>query len=229
MKKVYSRLLSFGLAVLVAFGMLIVPASEPVHADAGYYWGTVKYAKNITLYKISDYPDLYTINMGKKFKGASSVKIKSSKKSVLEDYGWSKGETEFYVQANKTGKSTLSIKVKKSGKTKTYKIKVKVVKGSNPFKSFKIGKKKVTSKFKKSPYVELNLAKNKKYKLAIKLKSGMKLKKIKSSVWNEETEKTVNKTLKNNKSFKLTKDDTTLEIRVYDKKSKITFTYWLYI
>ena len=217
MKKAFSRLLSVCLAIMVAFGLMIVPAAEPVHAD-GFVSGSVKYAKNITMYKMSDYENVYTIKMGSKLKGAKSVKIKSSKKSVFEPFGYYDGDKDIMGNAKKAGKATLTVKVKKGGKTKTYKIKVKVEKGSSPFKSFKVGKKNITSKYKNEQYADVKVANNSKQKIAIKLKSGKKIKSMKYTT----------KSIKNNSTIKVKKEDPNLYISIYDKKSKITFYYYLY-
>lgn len=227
MKKVLSRLLSMSLAVMVAFGLMIVPSAVPVHAD-GFVCGSVKYAKKITLYAIEQDVNVYELKMGTKLKNAKSVKVTSSKKKVLEPFGYYKGEKNLYINARKAGSATLTVKVKKSSGTKTYKVDVKVKKGSVPFKSFKVGKKNITSKYKHTQYAEVKVANNSKQKISIKVKNGCKVKSIKCNVWNEKTEKHNTKTINNNSTIKVKKENTDLYISIYDKDSKITFSYYLY-
>ena len=198
----------------------------PVHAD-GFVSGFTKYSKKMTMYTGSKYGNVYSINMGKKTKGAKKVTVKSSNKKVLEPFHFGKPSNDVMASAKKPGKATLTIKVKKGNKTKTYKIKVKVKKRVNPFKSFKVGKIKATSKFKRDQLVDVNVANNSKKKISIKLKSGYKLKKIVCTTWNPDNGEGKEKTIKNNSTITAKEDLTNLYIRIYDSKTKTTFAYYV--
>ncbi len=228
MKKVLSKVLSLCIAVMVAFGLIIVPAAAPAHAD-GFVSGSIKYRKSMTLYSGSEYGNVYLIKMGSKLKGAKSVKIKSSNKKVLEPFGYYKGDKDLMANAKKSGKADLTVKVKKGGKTKTYKIKVKVEKSGNPFKSFKVGKKNITSQFKSEQIADCRVKNNSKQKISIKPKSGMKIKKIQFSTYDFETDKSIRKNIKNNSTVKVKKDETNIYVELYEKKSKITYCYYVFM
>ncbi len=225
MKKVLSRIATLTLAVFVAFGLIIAPATASVHADM-FEGSYVKYAKKITLYANPKSDSYYTIKMGKRLKGADSVKVKTSKKKVLAPEYY-EGDTDLLVNAKKAGKAKLTITVKKGGKTETYKINVTVEKGKNPFKSFKIGKKNLTSEFKNSAFCNYKVKSSSKQKISIKLQSGMKIKKMLFHYYDPKADSDANKTIKNNSSIKL-RGDAAIILNIYDKKSKVTFTYMVY-
>lgn len=233
MKKVLSRVMSVCLALMVAFSMVIVPSVVAVHAD-GAVLSEAKYAKTVKYYVGAEYGELVMLNMGSKLKGAKSVKITSSKKSVVKPFSYQKGDGNYIIlNLKKKGTAKLTITVKKSGKTAKYKTTVKVLKYSNPFQSFKIGQKSVTTKFKKTMVADYNNKINEKQKISIKVKSGKKIKKITYCALNFETEEEINKTIKNNSSVKLIKDNETwmesITVTVYDSKTKTTSWFSLYL
>lgn len=226
MKKVLSRVMSICLAFMVAFSMMIVPSVVAVHAD-GAVLTEAKYAKTVKYYVGAEYGEMVTLNMGSRLKGAKSVKITSSNKSVVKPFSYQKGDgNRIFLQLKKKGSAKLTITVKKSGKTTKYKATVKTLKYSNPFKSFKVGSKSVTSKFKKTMIAYYKNKLNSKQKISIKVKSGKKIKKIEYNAYNFETEETIEKTLKNNSSVKLIKDNQdwaeSIWVTVYDSKTKTT-------
>ena len=233
MKKVLSRLLAVSLSFMVAFGLLIVPATESANAD-GAVLSVAKYAKTVKYHTGATYSDVVVLDMGSKLKGAKSVKVTSSKKSVVKPFSYDKSwGGGLLLNIKKKGTAKLTIKVRKGSKTKKYKVKVKVVKYKNPFKTFKVGKKNFASKFKKSMIADYHNSLGSKQKVSVKLSGGKKLRKITYYAFNYESDKEITKNIKNNSTIKLIKDtqNTTewLTVVDYDTKTKTTSSYILYL
>ena len=119
----------FVLTVVITVALMLVLQGEVAHAD-GAASSVIKPAKKITLFKVSN---------GEKdscyIDGGNVISVKSSKKKVISAM---KG-TPALLWVKKTGKTKLTIKMKKNGKVRKYKCKVKVVKYKNPIKSLTIG------------------------------------------------------------------------------------------
>ena len=102
-------------------------------------------------------------------------KVKSSNKKVASVTTRKEGaDVEVCLKLKKQGMTNLSYKVKKNGKTVTYKIKLCVYK--NPFKTLKVGNANYKSQFNGGDYSTLEIGKG---KVKIKLKKGWKVKSIK--------------------------------------------------
>ena len=102
-------------------------------------------------------------------------KVKSSNKKVASVTTRKEGsDVEVYLKVKKPGTTNLSYKIKKKGKTVSYKIKLNFFK--NPFKTLKVGKVNYKSQFNYSEYSTLCEGKG---KVIIKLKKGWKVKSIK--------------------------------------------------
>lgn len=220
MKQAIQRIASLMIAVMVAFGLLIVPAVTPAYA-----WlpnGSIEYAEKMTLYVDKDGSECwYTVEMGSKLKGADKITVKSTKPKVAKPEQY---DDVFNIIAKKPGKTTITAKVKKNGATKTYKIKVTVKKlsYSSPFKSFKIGKKKLGAQFKQMGVAYYPVKRSTKQKISISLKKGYELKKIVIRKFKKDD--ILVKNIKNNGEVKI-KNGEPIEVYVYDKNNNITYQY----
>ena len=102
-------------------------------------------------------------------------KVKSSNKKVASVATRKEGSgVEVYLKVKKPGTTNLSYKVKKNGKTVSYKVRYNFYK--NPFKTLKVGKANYKSQFNNGDYSTLMMGKG---KVSIKLKKGWKVKSIK--------------------------------------------------
>ena len=108
-------------------------------------------------------------------------KVKSSNKKVgtvvtkKAEYGDTANDISVYLKLKKTGKTTVTYKVKENGKTKSYKTKLVVYKYKNPFKTLKVGKVNYKSDFKGCDYSTRESSKG---KITVKVKKGWKVKGI---------------------------------------------------
>ena len=223
-----ARLGLWCIALCLAAAVILIPQTEKALASPV---NKTAYHKNLT---ISDADKYIEIDMGKKAKGAKKITVKSSKKSVIKP---SAGEKDFYrsayINVNKTGKATLTIKVKKKSGTKTYKCKVKVVKYKKPVTKFALGARNYAGSYSKGTYGMIrNTAAS--AKLSVKAAKGWKIKKIKytASAYNKDSRKytKISKTLKNNKSVSLKTAagwSQQIAVTVYNKKQKLTETLTL--
>ena len=134
---------------------------------------------------LDEYIYLETKNYGGRIRAKSSsfklVSVKSSNKKVLtaaRAKSGSDGTLACKVKLKKTGKATVTLKLKhlSSGKTITYKKVYTVKKYANPIKTLKIGKKSLASKFKSATYY--GQGKKLSGKLQIKTKNGWKVERI---------------------------------------------------
>ena len=225
-----SRITSLCLAFIVAVGMIIIPSTIDVSADSGPS-GTFKYAKKVTVMAETD-GTMYGAKMGSRLKGAKSVSITSSNSKVVEAREYDKyTKDRIWFTAKKPGSATLTVKAEKSSGTKTYKIKVKVIKYSNPFKSFKIGKKNITSKFKRTEAVNYRNKQTGSQRITVKMKPDWKIKRIEFYTNNEETDDAVAKTIKSGKKVNLHGDSDkyheSFVIYIYNTKTKVTGVAYL--
>lgn len=222
MKKTLLKLLSVAMAFAVAFTGMVIPQTQDSHAD---FLGVEKnYSKNIKVQRISkeDYEELL-LYMGKDFPSSGKVKVTVSNKSVLK-YSSHSGSL-LWFSYKKPGTTNVTIKVTKSGKTKTYKTKITVYNYENPFKVFKVAGSNRKKRFNKEYYSNTVKIKSKSTKVKITPKKGWELKSIKCN----------NKKIKNNSKIKLKKEEYSsyygadLEVRMKNKKSKQTTTFYMYV
>lgn len=175
LRKITSMLLAF----MLVFTCMIIPATSIVNADSPMIHTKYKTSATVTRISTVSY-DYIWLDMGKKIYNAKSVKVKSDNNSVVsfdsENHGKDYGT--IYLLAKKSGTANLTIKIKKSSGTNTYKMKIKVVAYENPFKSFKIGTKNIKKKYNKSNWYDMEIAKAK-VKINITPKAGWTIKKIK--------------------------------------------------
>ena len=222
--------LSFIIISLMAVGIVMQTATA--HADAVPVM--TFYGKSISAPYFSKY--WYQIDMGSRFKGASKVTIKSSNKKVFAPDPLDKEAFKYhciYGEAKKKGSCTITIKVKKSSGTRTYKCKFRTVKYQNPFSSFKLGSKKLQSKFKKFHAASF-VNKAKSAKIKIKAKKGWSIKKIvyERNEFVEGKTKITKKTIKNGSTIKFKPGDEyvfeTIYVTMYNKKLKEKVQFVLY-
>lgn len=140
------------LIVLMAI-MLAIPVLQVTEVEAA---SKVKLAKKMTVTYYAKEKIRYNteVHILGEFKASDKVKIsklKSSNPKVLKvstlrtDY-----DQRLILDARKAGTSTVSFKATVNGKSRNYECVVKVVKYQNPFKTFKVGSKNYTSKYKNS-------------------------------------------------------------------------------
>ena len=228
-KNTSQKLLAAVLSMFIAFSLVIIPETLISHADGLMVQDVIEFSNGAT-YKVI--PDYYEIKMPKALKGAKKVTVSSSKKSVVEAYEWTKGEKTIPFFAYKKGTATITVKVKKSSGSKTYKFKVKVVERNTPFKTIKVGSKSVKSGFKQLNYADLEMDKACKKKITVKPANGWKVKKITFEYRNLETDKTTRKTVKNGGtiSFKNPqKYSNDVYIRMYNNKTKTYANFRIYV
>lgn len=223
-QRIVTRAALWGIALCLAAAVILIPQTEqaaaaPVNKQA--------YKKSLTISNVDKYIE---IDMGKKAKGAKEITVKSSKKSVIKPAsGWK----SVYVNVKKTGKATLTIKVKKKSGTKTYKCKLKVVKYKKPVTKFTLGARNYAGSFSKGTYGMIRNA-SASAKLSVKAAKGWKVKKIKytASAYNRASRKYTNisKTLKNGKNVSLKTAagwSQQITVTLYNKKQKRTETLTL--
>lgn len=156
MKKTIKRGIVLAVAFVMAFALVITPRTFESNAEL-YARKTYKYSKSIKHYAYSGdmRNEFFSIKMGKKLDKKSKVKVSVSKKSVVKYIA--RDGKELYFKAKKAGKATLKIKVKKGSRTKTYKVKLKVIAYKNPVKRFTINGVDITSQFNKDTYIDYKL------------------------------------------------------------------------
>ena len=138
-------------------------------------------------------------------KTSAITNLKTSKKSVAKVFkDVPDGKTAAVaILPKKAGTTTITFKVKYNGKTIKGKTKFIARKYSSPLKSFKVGSKNFTSKFKKTGHLQVDKAL--KGKLSIKLKSGYKISQMSIYSWSGGS---FVKEPKNNKSVNVPKGKT---------------------
>lgn len=216
------KALAFVLSAIVAFVMVIVPASVEVNADGSPKY--VPYSKNVTVYKFTDkFENYYGLDLGKKGANAKKITVTSSKKKVLADID--SYDSEIIFRANKTGKTTLNITVKKkSGTVKKYKINVTVKKYVSPIKSIKIGKSAYTKRLGNKTNLKFKVS-GKSAKLSVKLKKGWTIKNVEYyAMYNGEEEDLtdISRKYKNNSVIKFQKSEDYSEYVSFTLKEKAT-------
>ena len=170
--KNYKKALSLMLVLCMTLVSVFAFAPLTANADGG---GIVrKYAKTITISKASP---AVLIDMGKRIKGAKSVTVTSSKKSVATVAKNGKKFGDPFVTIKKPGTTKITVKVKKGGKTKKYVIKFKVVKYKNAIKSATLAGKNY-NKYKKKTDATISLTSGASGKINVKANKGWKVKKI---------------------------------------------------
>lgn len=222
MKKIRT-LLSMLLVLCLTVTSVLVFSAADVSADAGYI--DMKYAKKITVSTESPYIRLV---MKSKLKGAKSVKVTSSNKSVVKTYKYKKSGGGIFIELKKPGTSKLTIKCKKNGKTKKYKCKVKVVKYKNPVKSLKIAGLEIGKKFNKKAVYSGDMGDERTGVIKVVPAKGWKVKKIVETTFKSNSSKFVEKTIVNNKtkiSLEYNKDYTVV---MYNKSRNQTETLYIY-
>jgi hypothetical protein len=226
------------LVLCIALAAAALIPTETVKADSIL---TVSYAK--TMVVSTGGSGEYYCEMSGSVKNIKKVKVTSSNKKIIYIGAMNGDSTGFVFTALKAGSANLTIKATlTSGKTKTYKAKVKAVKYSNPVKSLKIGSKELASKLKKDMYASYkNKAESE--KVSVKLKSGWTLKSIEHTYYkvvekeassgdSSDLDETIEeKTVKVKNGGKITYSDNegSLIIKVYNKKTKLTETLVVYI
>ena len=115
-------------------------------------------------------------------KDVTNLKVTNKKiaKAVVE---MDDGDVVLKVKVKNYGKTKVSLKAKANGKTYDLSCSMNFKKYTNPFKSIKVGKKNLTSQFKKRSYttkMKLSSLKAplKDQKISIKMKKGWKLRNI---------------------------------------------------
>lgn len=144
-------------------------------------------------------------------------KVRSSNKKVAV-VATRKGGTgvDVYLKLKKPGTTNLSYKLKKNGKTVTYKTKLNIYK--NPFKTLKVGKANYKSQFNNGDYSTLMEGQG---KVKIKVKKGWKVKSIKvqsGGKWRK-LKKGEKVDIENKHSLKITLKNT---------KDRFTAEYWIW-
>ena len=227
MKKLLPLMLSF----VIAIAFVIVPQTEPAHAE---YTKITKYKKNLTVSTVDPYVMLTFGNINTK-----KMSAKSSKKSVATVTAYDEGDV--FIHPKKPGKTKLTFKTKKG---ETYICNLKVVKYSNAFKSFKIGKANRARLFKKDNwgFYHSSMSKAAKKKIKIVPKKNWKVKKITYEATHEQEIidqdgylidtkiKSIKKrTIKNGSRITIQDKDwnNRIEVKMYNKKTRLTETYFL--
>ena len=207
------RKLAAFLAVVMLASCFVVVGAPKAYADSAK---VVKYAKTVKISTGS--PEIY-FDMSNKVKKIKKVKVTSSNKSVL------KVVDSAFLEVKKAGTSTLTIKVTdKSGHVHKYKSTVKVYKYKNAFKSFKIGKKQLRTKFKKYTNAWFDYGKLKSGKINITPASGWKLVSIKYEAYIGD--KHYKKTIKNKSKINLDKNgDYEITVKMKNKKTGLKEEY----
>ena len=230
MKK--KKILAMMLSLAVVFSFMIMPLTNEVSAE----WNvkSVRYKKNITVYKTSDsYSNTYGIALGKRVKNAKKVTFKTSKKGVITNLEFFDNAAVF--NAKKTGKTKLTINVKnKNGTTKKYTVNVTVKKYTSPYKSIKVGKTTYTKKLREYDSLRVKL-KSKKAKISIKPKKGWKVSNLTYSAeyYGDDEEMSIpEKTYKNNAVIKFKNNKVyseSVRFTMTDKSTGLKFEYSIYI
>lgn len=217
-----------GIALALAMTLCILPMStQEVNADGV---STIKYAKKITI-STRTVSDAFFLDMRNKEKDIQECVIVSNNERVA------KGNRSL-VEVKRPGTATLSIKVTtSSGEVKRYKTKLKIVRYSNAFKSFKIGKKQLKGKFAKNRMLYFDPGKLKNGKVVIVPAKNWKVKSIKfESYYGDEWGKPVppvkkdrlKGTVKNNKMLRLKQGKYwhhRITVTMYNKKTGLNEPY----
>jgi hypothetical protein len=129
--------------------------------------------------------------------------------------------------AKKPGTATLTVKVKKNGKTSKFKCKVTVKKYNNPLAKFTFGQKDITAKFNKNPQIfyssDLQQA-----LVDIQPKAGWTVKKLQYFRYSDDTDAEVTKSIKNGDVVKFIRKEGEIEgieFRLFNKKDNLTIEY----
>lgn len=211
------------LSVCVAVAFIVIPVKAPAYADMPMNY--VKYAKNVTVtcnkkakygYEYNEY--YWDIN-------GDEIKVTYDNNKIIK-----KGEFPSWFTVRKPGTTKATIKVKKNGKWKTYKSKVKVVNYKNPAKKFKIAGKSLKTQMLKEHYIEFNS--NKKYaKVIVTPSSGWKVKKIDYYLYGDKDGGYIHKKIKSGAKVRINgaKKDYSAEfdVRMYNSKMKKTETFYV--
>lgn len=202
------------LAVVIACAVLIM--SQAVYADGADV--TLKYGKKAV---VSTGIYVGMIDMGSKAKGVKKITMTSSNKKVAKPInGIASADFPYpHFQCGKAGTTTLKIKIKKKSGTKTYKMKLKVVKYKNPVAKFKLSGKNYAKKFKKSIYADVQRP-NAKDKVAVKAAKGWKIKKIVH--FYVSGDKYIEKKIKNGSKVKWKTDFDSIMVTLVNKKKGLT-------
>ncbi len=232
MERKLKSILTLSFIIVLFMACMFIVQTVTAHADGVPVMAY--YSKNMSAPFVKNY--WYQIKMGNKFKGAKKVTIKSSNKKVFNPNPLDKESYRYnsiYGEVKKKGTATITVKVKKSGGSKTYKFKFKTVKYQNPFKSFKIGSKKLEKKFKKFPAASF-VNKAKSGKIKIKANKNWSVKKIvyERDVYTEDGSKHTKKTVKNGSKIKFKPGDEmtdeTITVTMYNKKLKEKVDFVIY-
>lgn len=218
------RILSTSLAVLLAFSMIFAFRAESASAAPVK---TIKYKSTLTISTSDRYVSL---DMGSRLNKAKSVKVSSSKNSVVKARAVNNSKKSVCLAIKRKGKATLTIKVKRSGKTKTYRCRVKAVKYRCPVKRFRVGSHDLAASFRKSTFASFTNS-DAKSTVSIRAAKGWKVSRIsvKASRYDPETKKYVtrNTTIKNGTTASLkTKAGWSqyIVVTMYKKKTKLKET-----
>ncbi len=165
------------------------------------------------VYYLDGTPGITYIYLNGVSKTSAITKLKTSKKSVAKVFkDVPDGSTAAVaILPKKAGTTTITFNVKYNGKTIKAKTKFIARKYTSPLKSFKVGSKNFTSKFKKTGHLHVDQAL--KGKLSIKLKPGYKINHISIYSWSGGGSV---KEPKNNKTVKVPKGKT-LSLQVIPK------------
>lgn len=179
----------------------LVRNNNPYNNSSSYY--TTSISNHIFIKNLSSKAKITNIK-------SSNKKIKVLNGFNTKDVGRFKGITVTANGCKPGAKSKITFKVKQNGKTYSLSCTVTMKKETTRFAKLSIGGKNYASKL--SGYSEriVTLPKNKKVKISVKLKSGMKL----NGIYNTRT----GKKIKNGQSVKLRKGDCILVDYTYTKK-----------
>ncbi len=243
MKNANFRHRKFLLKHVICFMLLVfsmIGITTVVSAADSVFYGNVKWPSKVSLpvgIMHSKGADFITKEFSQKIKiSATSSNSKIAKVDAGVEKTYDKKYYAYcYFVPKKEGTTNITIKVTVGKKTYTYKTKLSCYNWTAPFSSFKIGstdylstiKANKSYKFLTSSYGK-EIASFKKVKakltgkLAIKLKSGYKIKKI-SVFTNDGKGHYDSKTIKNNS--KLPKYTSSITVYVYDTKKKCNTYY----
>lgn len=200
------KIISLLLALTLCFGTVMIPSQEVKAASPAFYATDVK----VTLFKSSQTTyGYYVLNPTKKDK-ITNIKVKDKK--ILSASRSSDTKYCLLIVPKKAGTTKITFKYGK----KTFSMKVTVKNWSSPCKSFKLGNKDYSSKFKNHNYYFSNKpSKSKKVKISIKGNKNWKVDYI--SYFNGKTSKQI----KNNSTIKITskKNYSYITVRFYNSKT----------
>jgi len=215
------------LAVVMLFGFGAAAKAEEYVNNTPYWQSTWKtyFVKGGSYY-------LWLDGVASK-EDVTDLKVSNKKIATAKLTEFSEGDYIVEVSPKKAGTVTVSAKAKANGKTYDLKTKFKFYKYTNPFKSFKIGKKSIAKKFaSRDYYTKMGLFNGtktlSKQKISIKVKSGWKIRRIElqhfTPVTDEDGEHLMydekgSRTIKNNTKVDIL-PHSSLFIEVYNKKTK---------